>query len=61
MKHDMNNKMVIGKAFRFSYEKANGEVKTYRIIVDRIGEDRFSGRCLNTGRIMNNMKFASLV
>ena len=59
----MKNKtnMTIGKVFRFSYEKADGDVKSYRIIVDRIGEDRFSGRCLDTGRILNNMKFASLV
>jgi hypothetical protein len=53
--------MTIGKVFRFSYEKADGDVKNYRIIVDRIGADRFSGRCLDTGRILNNLKFASLV
>ena len=56
-----NASMTIGKVFRFSYEKADGDVKNYRIIVDRIGADRFSGRCLDTGRILNNLKFASLV
>ena len=59
----MNNKpsLQIGQTFAFTYEKLDGELRRYRIIVDRINADVFSGRCLKTGRILNNLRLASVI
>ena len=52
-------KIEIGKVVRFSYSKdGTGEDReTYTVLVDRILDNRFSGRCVERGGQIRHFRF----
>ena len=52
-------KIEIGKVFKFQYSKdGTGEdCETYTVLVDRVLEDRFSGRCAERGGQIRHFRF----